>query len=191
MGVLIAIRRIKWTIGSRLKVPLGSRWIAMSSVLLLSVVPYLRNPEPEVRQQTSLLAGRQTQDADERPRPSDFLVSDEAFDTLRLAQFGGNWFVESITFSDWLRRNGDFGLLVALNDKRPIPASGEDIPLDDNEPENDLAQPIVVLEMRVCDMAYQLSYEAYGLSRMSYRDNYDKRQTLINELISKLNKSAE
>ena len=197
MEVFRSSYRVLWKHGIRPKHRIGFKAIKTSSVLFVFLMQTTSFSEPSTSEsawsgssyRVEFLNTVDLQTLQESRLPTDFLVSDEAFTTMSLVAAGGIWFVESESFSNWLSRNGDFGLLVALNDKRPIPSEVEEFPLDNDGGRGEVETPeLQIEEMRVCDMAYQLSCSTYRLSRMSYRDNCEKRQILIAKLVAKLNR---
>jgi len=90
------------------------------------------------------------QDNETKLDPKDFMIPDRVLSALNgeitLRTSGGYFAITNQSFSDWLKKTGPFGEMVALNDQREwneacgIPTLGNAVPDRD---------------LRVCDVAYQ------------------------------------
>ena len=126
------------------------------------------------------------QDPEHALIPTDFLVPGDAFSDLSEISVGrANWIITSEAFSEWLSRNGKFGLLVALNDKRQLEREGE-FSLDEQDLNEIEEQHPAIRPDRICDYAYQIARKDFGVPAMSYRDNLEERDRLIRALIANL-----
>ena len=137
----------------------------------------------------------------QQPNPQDFAVPAAAFTDFEIIQFGGGLGVRSKSFSSWLKRTGKFGELVSLSDKREFGEFGQSARLRPkdatiaDQPDSKLKEhlgsdfdiaSLAIPENRVCDIAYQLIYEDYGVKPLSYRYDLEKRNRLIAELVLKI-----
>ena len=131
----------------------------------------------------------------QQPNPKDFAVPDAAFRDFSADHFGGASIVKSRSFTAWLGRTGDFGILVALHDKRDFnnasdPKSTLNVGGKQEEDPNGNAKEVFPIpDDRVCDIAYQLIRKKYDSEPLSYRYDLKKREKLISRLIERVQAS--
>jgi hypothetical protein len=102
---------------------------------------------------------------------------------LGMEQAFGGWKVECPRFERWLMDGDPNRRRIALKDPRLL----EDLCLDETAHRQQKSFDDLRFDPQVRDLAYQLLADRYGLPRISYRDDRNKRDQAIGRMLAILN----